>query len=208
MHLRTLEKQRDEYLQEQQELSDQRITIEKKNNPSVDSHVKSYKLGYQACCHDIGRFLDEPALHLTKERLMEYLNKRKEKTLQPSQENGDDPVVVNLITPTRLLDGRLALIFSSSCSWLTRETDLSTPSYTSSSSLSSLHSNSEPTTPPSSPDQKIVQRQLTADLNVWRPWFWSLPFSSWIHFSNCNLMRSSVNYVLLITAHVITKVQK
>ncbi len=173
MHLRALEKQKEEHLQQQQQAE----LVEKESNSSVDSDVKSYKsyrLGYQACCHDIGRFLDGPVLDLTKERLMEHLKERKEKIFQPNQ--GGDPADVNVITPTRLSDGRLALIFSSSCSWLSGGGDLPpTPSSSSSSSSSSsFHSNPVPATPPSSPAQQVVpqpQADSTGTGSVWRPWF-------------------------------------
>lgn len=165
MHVRTLEKQKEEYLQQQQQQSE---LAEKEINSANISEVKSYRLGYQACCHDISRFLNESALELTKERLMEHLRERKQKLLQPSK-NGD-PTDVNVITPTRLSDGRLALIFSSACSWLSGGIDLPPPSLSSSSS--SFLSNPAPATPPSSPDQQVVQAPSADSVgSVWRPWF-------------------------------------
>ncbi|XP_057365605.1 protein hairy-like [Daphnia carinata] len=163
MHLRALEKQKEEHLQQQQ----QSELVEKESNSSVDSDVKSYRLGYQACCHDIGRFLDGPVLDLTKERLMEHLLEKKQKLFQLS--NSGDPSDANLVTPTRLSDGRLALIFSSTCSWLSGGIDLPASS---SASSSSFHSNLAPATPPSSPDQQVVVQPLPDSVgNVWRPWF-------------------------------------
>lgn len=168
MHLRALEKQKEEHLQQQQQ---HELELVEKESSSVDSDVKSYRLGYQACCHDIGRFLDGP--DLTKERLMEHLRERKQNISQPNQ--GSDPADVNVITPTRLSDGRLALIFSSSCSWLSG--GLETPPSTSSSSScsSSFHSNPVPATPPSSPAQQVVIPQVaptdSQNGSVWRPWF-------------------------------------
>lgn len=164
MHVRTLEKQKEEFLQQQQ----QQLELAEKEINSVNiSEVKSYRLGYQACCHDISRFLNESALDLTKERLMEHLRERKQQILQPGKKG--DPADVNLITPTRLSDGRLALIFSSSCSWLSGGIDLPP---TSCSSTSSFHSNPAPATPPSSPDQQVVQAPSADSMgSVWRPWF-------------------------------------
>lgn len=160
MHLRTLEKEKEEHLQQQKQQSE----LTGKESNKINSDVKSYRLGYQACCHDIGRFLDEPLHKLTKERLMEHLSERKQKLFEPS--NSGDPVDANLITPTRLSDGRLALIFSSTCSWLSSGMDLLP------SSSSSFQSNAAPATPPSSPDQQVVI-QPSADSvgSVWRPWF-------------------------------------
>jgi hypothetical protein len=162
-----LEKEKEEHLQQQKE----QLELAGKEGNKIDHDVKSYRLGYQACCHDIGRFLDGPVSDLTKERLMEHLQERKQKIFQPNNNNGDS-ADANLITPTRLSDGRLALIFSSSCSWLSGGLDLS-PSCSSPSS-SSFQSNSVPATPPSSPDQQVmVQPSSSTDSvgNVWRPWF-------------------------------------
>ncbi|XP_046463621.1 transcription factor HES-4-B-like [Daphnia pulex] len=169
MHLRTLEKEKEEHLQQQKEQSE----LTGKESNKIDNDVKSYRLGYQACCHDIGRFLDGPVSDLTKERLMEHLQERKQKIFQPN--NNGDPADANLITPTRLSDGRLALIFSSSCSWLSGGMDLQSPSSSSSSSSSpssSFQSNPVPATPPSSPDQQVMLQPSTNSVgSVWRPWF-------------------------------------
>jgi hypothetical protein len=169
MHLRTLEKEKEEHLQQQKE----QCELAGKEGSKIDNDVKSYRLGYQACCHDIGRFLDGPVSDLTKERLMEHLQDRKQKIFQPN--NNGDPADANLITPTRLSDGRLALIFSSSCSWLSGGMDLQSPSSSSSSSSSpssSFQSNPVPATPPSSPDQQVMLQPSTNSVgSVWRPWF-------------------------------------
>jgi hypothetical protein len=169
MHLRTLEKEKEEHLQQQKE----QCELAGKEGSKIDNDVKSYRLGYQACCHDIGRFLDGPVSDLTKERLMEHLQERKQKIFQPN--NNGDPADANLITPTRLSDGRLALIFSSSCSWLSGGMDLQSPSSSSSSSSSpssSFQSNPVPATPPSSPDQQVMLQPSTNSVgSVWRPWF-------------------------------------
>lgn len=160
VHLKALEKEKEEFLQLKQQQQLERV--EKESN-SVDSEIKSYRLGYQACYHDITRFLDDPTVDLSKERLIEHLQNRKQKMFQPSQGGGDPDL--NVITPTRLSDGRLALVFSSSCSWLSGGIDLPFPS-------SSFNSNPDPATPPSSPDQQVVP-QPSADVAgcVWRPWF-------------------------------------
>jgi hypothetical protein len=162
MHLRTLEKEKEEHLQQQKEQSE----LAGKEGNKIDNDVKSYRLGYQACCHDISRFLDGPVSDVSKERLMEHLQGRKQHIFQPN--NNGDPADANLITPTRLSDGRLALIFSSSCSWLSSGMDLS-PSCSSPSSSSSFQSNPVPATPPSSPDQQVMVQPLVG--SVWRPWF-------------------------------------
>ncbi|KZS14949.1 Transcription factor HES-4 [Daphnia magna] len=166
MHLRTLEKEKEEHLQQQKQQSE----LAGKESNKIDNDVKSYRLGYQACCHDIGRFLDGPLHELTKERLMEHLLEKKQQLFQPS--NSGDPSDANLVTPTRLSDGRLALIFSSTCSWLSGGIDLPASSSASSSSSSSFHSNLAPATPPSSPDQQVVAQPSPDSVgNVWRPWF-------------------------------------
>lgn len=168
VHLRRLEKQNEEYAELQKQSQ-----INGKEGNSADGEAKSYRLGYQACCHDIGRFLEESEHHhdVSKDRLLEHLRERKQKLFQPG--NGDDPPDVKTITPTRLSDGRLALVFSPSCSWLPNGMDF--PLLTSSSSPSlTFHSNPVPATPPSSPAQVIVAQPSSADLansNVWRPWF-------------------------------------
>lgn len=62
----------------------------------------SYQLGYQACCHDIERFLSEDPCP-SKEKLMQLLSRKSESAASAA-----------VVAPvTRLPDGRLALILMS-----------------------------------------------------------------------------------------------
>nr|CAG4635198.1 EOG090X0J7Y [Alona affinis] len=133
LHIRSLEKQ-------------------KASDTEPDQHLKSYQLGYQSCCQDIERFLnDTTAGSGSKERLMQHLALQQEK-ISGSLPAGSDVSV----KPTRLPDGRLALIFSPPSSWLI-----------SSAADSSSADAAAPATPPSSP----AQQQVGGGGGVWRPWF-------------------------------------
>lgn len=193
-HLRQLEREREELLErerqrqnkfkEEEQQQQQQQDVEKRSGCSssggvqhdrIDSDVKSYQIGYQACCDDISRWsTDELNLDSTKDRLIEHIRQQKEKMLLLQRsDNGD----VNVIS-TRLPDGRFALIFSSPCAaWLATTAD------------HPLHSNQVPATPPSSPSAQQQQQVAVASVShhhhphhekisttttsssVWRPWF-------------------------------------
>lgn len=156
MHVRALEKEKAEY--QQRRLSE---PADNKDNERI-SDVRSYQLGYQACCQDVCRLVNDTTPDVTKERVLEYLSQQKQKQLG----DGMDRTDVN-ITPTRLPDGRLAIVFSQG--WIPGGSDVC-PANASTVPASSYHLNPVPATPPSSPAQQVAAA-AGGSAAVWRPWF-------------------------------------
>lgn len=162
MHLRSLEAKRKAEKDEPSIADSARKEME---------DVKSYQLGYQACCKDVELFLKEDP-DPSKDRLLQHLARSQKKKMPSQSILSDNRAVADAaatanITPTRLPDGRLALVFSSPCSWLSTVR----PDY-----RDQQHP-AIPATPPSSPAQQVphVQPQpldpTAAGSSVWRPWF-------------------------------------
>ena len=149
-HLRYLEKRR----QEQQLTSDV---------PNVES---PYRNGYEACLRDIRNYLQsrstDERLTQAKQDLLLHLQAKMSSQPLSSDSMADDPSHDVNVTPTRLADGRLALIFPPTSAWLSvQRADNSNSVRT------------DDVTPPCSPSSSsavATSTDKTSDGVVWRPW--------------------------------------
>ena len=168
MHLRQLEKK----LGEQREVHEEPLPAVKKDEDNEQLFHLSlpYRTGYEACIRDVRLFLQLQPDMPVKDHLLDHLSAKLSNNSNDTHvttKSIHDPSSDVNVTPTRLSDGRLALVFSSPCHWLSVNCNKGI----SPSPSTSHHSNFVPATPPCSPPfQKQSSPPVALDSNVWRPW--------------------------------------